>query len=131
MPPQKVLIMDNYGPDFNRIATALRPFGLALMWTESLEDGLNLIAQAKPIMVLIGQNLEGLKDPADLLTIIQAKRLPTQLVVISQDPDFDQSMDWVSDGVFTVLRSPLSVKRLRRVTKRILDSRALYESLVQ
>ncbi|MDR2367187.1 MAG: GGDEF domain-containing protein [Deltaproteobacteria bacterium] len=130
MPPLKVLIMDNYGSDFTRIAKALRPFGLAIMWTESLNDGLNLLAQAKPVMVLVGQNLEGLKDPTDLLSVIQAKRLPTQLVVMSPEPNFEKSMDWVADGVFSVIRSPISIERLRRLTQRILDNLGLYRSLV-
>ncbi|MDR2387277.1 MAG: diguanylate cyclase [Deltaproteobacteria bacterium] len=131
MPPLKVLIMDNYGPDFNRVARALRPFGLALMWTESLKDGLNLMAQAKPIMVLVGQNLPELSDPKDLLSVIQAKRLPTQLVVMSPEPNFDQAMDWVADGVFSVISSPVNIERLRKVTQKILDNLCLYESLVE
>ncbi|MDR3134569.1 MAG: diguanylate cyclase, partial [Deltaproteobacteria bacterium] len=130
MPPLKVLIMDNFSPDFNRIARALRPFGLALMWTESLEDGLNLLAQAKPVMVLAGQSLEGLKDPRDLLSVIQAKRLATQLVVLSHEPNFDLAMDWVADGVFSVLSYPVSIERLRNITQRILGNLGLYQSLV-
>jgi diguanylate cyclase (GGDEF)-like protein len=130
MPPVKVLIIDNYGPDFNLIAKALRPFGLALMWTESLNDGLNLLAQAKPAMLLVGQNLEGLKNPADLLDVIQSKRLPTQLVVMTPEPNFERAMDWVNDGVFSVISSPISIDRLRRITQRIIDDLSLYRSLV-
>jgi diguanylate cyclase (GGDEF)-like protein len=100
------------------------------MWTESLSDGLNLLAQAKPVMVLVGEKLQGLKDPKDLLSVIRAKRLVTQLLVISREPDFDRAMDWVADGVFSVLSSPLSMGRLRDMTKRILDGFSLYQSLV-
>ncbi|MDR0621920.1 MAG: diguanylate cyclase [Deltaproteobacteria bacterium] len=122
--------MDDYGPDFNRIAKALRPFGLALMWTESLNDGLNLLAQAKPVMLLVGEKLQGLKDPVDLLGVIQAKRLPTQLVVMSPEPNFDRAMDWVAEGVFSVISTPVPVDRLRRITQRILDNLSLYQELV-
>jgi diguanylate cyclase (GGDEF)-like protein len=122
--------MDNYSPDMNKIALALRPFGLALMWTESLDDGLDLLAKAQPLMVLVGQNLEGLKDPTDLLKVIHSKRLPTQLVVISPNPDFEQAMDWITEGVYSVISSPISVERLKRLTERILDNYHLFESLV-
>ncbi|MDR1109472.1 MAG: diguanylate cyclase [Deltaproteobacteria bacterium] len=131
MTSKKVLIMDKYGPDFGRIAKALRPFGLALMWTESLKEGLDLLAQARPALLLAGQNLEGLADPTDLLGVIQAKRLPTQMVVIGQEPDFDRAMDWVAEGVFAVLRSPVQVGRLRRLAGRILDNLGLFETMIQ
>ncbi|MDR1050506.1 MAG: diguanylate cyclase [Deltaproteobacteria bacterium] len=126
----KVLVMGNYGPDFNRVARALRPFGLGLMWTESLKDGLGLLPRARPALLIVGDDLPGLKNPADILNVIEAERLPTQVVVVAKDPDFDRSMDMVADGVFSVVSSPVDVPRLRRVAGRVLANHSLYETLV-
>jgi diguanylate cyclase (GGDEF)-like protein len=122
--------MDKYGPDFNVIARALRPYGVGLMWTESLSDGLSLLTRAKPALVLVGRNLPGLNDPTDLLGVIQAERLPTQVVVLDENPDFDESMDLVADGVFSVLASPVSMERLRRTAGRVLENHALFQTLL-
>lgn len=127
MTVHKVLVIDQYGPDFTLISRALRPFGCGLMWTETLDDGIDLIKAAKPILIIVGDNLPGLADPADLLDIIEAEGISAQIIVKTSQPDFERAMDWVSEGIFAALASPVDIERLRTMTGRVISNHALFE----
>ncbi|MDR1657395.1 MAG: diguanylate cyclase [Deltaproteobacteria bacterium] len=126
----KVLLIDHYGPDFGLISKALRPFGCGLMWTETLEDGLDLLREAKPAVVLVSDRLPGLISPTNLLKIIQAQHIPAQIIVMSSQPDFDLAMDWVTEGIFAVIKTPINTERLGLMTARILENQKLFSSMV-
>ncbi|MDR3203210.1 MAG: hypothetical protein LBV23_00485, partial [Deltaproteobacteria bacterium] len=60
----KVLVIDKFGPDFSKISKALRPFGLGVLWTETIEEGLELLRAAKPSLVIMADDVDSLYDPA-------------------------------------------------------------------
>ncbi|MDR1487272.1 MAG: diguanylate cyclase [Deltaproteobacteria bacterium] len=125
-----VIVIDKYGADIALIGKAVRPFGHALLWAENIKEGVKLIKASKPATVLVNEELLGGKELNVLLETIRAHRLPTQLVIISDKPDFEKSMDWVAEGVFSVISSPINIERLRRIINKIADSQVLYETII-
>ena len=52
--------------------------------------------------------------------------LPTQVIAVADEPDFDRSMDWVAGGVFSVLTRPLDPTRLQRLALAALENRETF-----
>jgi diguanylate cyclase (GGDEF)-like protein len=117
------LVIDERGPDVTRISHALRAAGLGLMWTETLDDGLELTKEVDPVLAIVREGIDGLDDPSRLPSFIRSNGLSTKIVVVTDRPDFEKASDWIVDGVFAVLSSPISVARASRLTVRILEGR--------
>jgi diguanylate cyclase (GGDEF)-like protein len=131
MTTPKILIIDKHGPDFNLISKALQPFGYGLAWTERLDDACLLIEEEKPALVIVDDRVDGLSDPASLLDAIQSAGACAQLVVKTAEPDFEKAMEWVTDGVFAAVKSPVDIGRLREIASRALDGHALFEKVAE
>jgi diguanylate cyclase (GGDEF)-like protein len=120
-----IVVMDPDPKNLARIARALRPYGHGILWAENLEDGLNLLAEVNPPLLLASGELPGLDEPAELVETVESLNLSTQIVILAQEPEFDRAMDWVSHGVFSVLTLPINPERLRQVVGRIVESRKI------
>ncbi|MDR1394689.1 MAG: hypothetical protein LBK52_00770, partial [Deltaproteobacteria bacterium] len=123
MQPINVVVLDQDPKNLPRIARALRPHGCGILWGENLADGRTLLAEARPKAVLASAFLPGLENPGELLEICDQLKLEAAVILMAQQPDFDDAMDWVSQGILTVLQLPLNPERLRQVFGRLSDSR--------
>ncbi|MDR1080438.1 MAG: diguanylate cyclase [Deltaproteobacteria bacterium] len=130
MQTSTILVIDPDGTEMPRISAAARPFGSRIMWADNIEEGMRLMAEARPELILASDALTGLPDPRRLLDDMARLKLSSQLVVLSSDPGFDRAMEMVTDGVFTVLRKPADQDRLRGVIRKVLDGLQLMATLV-
>jgi diguanylate cyclase (GGDEF)-like protein len=102
------------------------------MWAETIEDGLELLREARPSLVIMSDRLDaGPVDPVEALGVIEVGGLACQVIVKTAEPDFDRAMDWVSEGVFSVVSSPIDPARLRTIAGRALSNRSLMEALAE
>jgi diguanylate cyclase (GGDEF)-like protein len=130
MKASTILVMDHDGAEMPRVSAAARPFGSRVMWADTVQEGLRLMAEARPELVIAADGLPGLEDPRALLEEMSRLRLASQLIVISSDPGFDRAMDLVADGVFAIVRRPVDQARLRAVVRKALDGLELMATLV-
>ncbi|MDR1036038.1 MAG: diguanylate cyclase [Deltaproteobacteria bacterium] len=131
MQTSTILVIDPDGSEMPRISSAARPFGSRIMWADNLEEGLRLMAEARPELILASDAVSGLPDPGRLLADMARMKLSCQLVVLSSDPGFDRAMEMVTDGVFAVVRKPADQDRLRGVIRKVLDGLQLMATLVE
>jgi diguanylate cyclase (GGDEF)-like protein len=101
------------------------------MWTETLEEGLILLREAKPDIVLVSDQLPDGSEPTGLLKAIQSYDLATQVVVMTATADFERAMDYVTLGIFAVVTRPIGVERLRTIVSRIVENSRLFETITQ
>ncbi|MDR2461290.1 MAG: diguanylate cyclase [Deltaproteobacteria bacterium] len=125
-----VLVVDAMGDNIPKISAAIRPFSSRLMWADNLEEGRRLLTEGRPDLILVSDDTPGLKDPLEFLELAHCHKLPTQLVVLTRTPDFDEAMDLVAKGVFSVLSIPLNMDKLRTVLRKILENLSLLRTLV-
>ncbi|MDR2140793.1 MAG: diguanylate cyclase [Deltaproteobacteria bacterium] len=114
-----VVVLDQDPKSLPRVARALRPFGRGILWAETLEDGLGLISEARPFLVLVSSDLPGLNGPANFLETVEPSSPKTRVIVLAKDPGLDEAMDWVAQGIYAVLAKPINPERLRQVVGRL------------
>jgi diguanylate cyclase (GGDEF)-like protein len=121
MTQKNVVVLDEDPKNLPRVARALRPFGHGILWAETLSDGLELIAEARPRVVIVAADLAGLESPVKFLAQPEFLRLNAKVIVLADDPGLDEAMDWVASGVSTILPRPLNPDRLRAAVARLLS----------
>jgi len=128
MSTSKVLIIDASEECSLRAAKALMPEGLSVQATASPIKARQLMADNRPDVILVDSSIGA--DPLVWVEEVQRLNLAAQVIAITDEPDFDQSMDWVAGGVFNVLTRPFSEERLRRQVLAALDSCRAFDLLV-
>ncbi|MDR1871559.1 MAG: diguanylate cyclase [Deltaproteobacteria bacterium] len=117
-----VVVLDEDPKNLPRVARALRPFGFGILWAESLEDGLALIAEARPFLIILANDLKGLESPVKLLESVELTNLAARVIVLADRPALDEALDWVAQGVYTVLARPVNPDRLRLAVGRLIGA---------
>lgn len=115
MSQTNIVVLDEDPKNLPRVARALRPFGCGILWAETLDDGLALIAEAKPYIIVVASDLKDLPSPVDFLERLSAIAPLAQVIALSSDPDLDEALDWVAQGFYSVITRPLNPERLRQV----------------
>jgi diguanylate cyclase (GGDEF)-like protein len=52
------------------------------------------------------------------------------MVVVTREANFDRAMDLVTEGVYSVVRSPISIVRLRQIVSKVMENKEIFEALV-
>ncbi|MDR2422140.1 MAG: diguanylate cyclase [Deltaproteobacteria bacterium] len=118
-----VVVIDEDPKNLHRVARGVRPFGFGILWAENLADGLELISEARPLIVVVASDLTGLESPVKFLEKVESANISTQVVVLAKDPELDVALDWVAQGVTAVLTRPLNPDKLRQAVTRIVENR--------
>ncbi|MDR1607542.1 MAG: diguanylate cyclase [Deltaproteobacteria bacterium] len=114
-----VVVLDLDPKNLARVARALRPFGSGILWAETVEDGLGLISEAQPFLAIVDKDMPGLTSVTAFLEETRSINSYTEVIVLAQEPELDEALDWVEQGVYTVLSRPLNPDRLRQVVGRL------------
>jgi diguanylate cyclase (GGDEF)-like protein len=126
-----MLVIDSKGDTLPKISAAVRPFSSRLMWADSVTEGIRLISEGRPEIILITEDTPDFaKGPMEILSLIDSLKLAAQIIVLTPNPSFDRAMELVGLGVFSVLSLPIDLDKLRVTVRRVLENLSLLNSLV-
>ncbi|MDR1044598.1 MAG: diguanylate cyclase [Candidatus Adiutrix sp.] len=126
----KILIIDALGDVSLCAAKRLIPGGLSVLATGSPERARQLLAASRPELVLIDR--AGPSDPLVWVEEIHRLGLAAQVIAVTEEPDFNEAMDWIAGGIFNVLSRPLDEDLLcRRIGEALESCRAFREIVDQ
>ena len=128
MSTSKVLIIDASGECSLHAAKALMPEGISVQATTSPSKARHLMAVSRPDVILVDESVGA--DPLVWVEEVNRLSLAAQVIVITTDPDFNQSMDWVAGGIFNVLARPFSEERLLRQVLAAFETCQTFDLLV-
>jgi diguanylate cyclase (GGDEF)-like protein len=117
-----VVVLDKDPKNLHRVARALRPFGYGILWAETLEDGLGLITESRPFLIIVDSGLPDLGSLEGFLDEVASINDFSKVIVLGQDPELDEAMDWIDLGVYSILGNPLNPDRLRQLVGRLKES---------
>lgn len=122
-----ILIIDSLGDCSMSAVRALMPEGFGIVAAATWDRGRKLLAESRPALVLADCRVT--PDPLAWVEEIHRLELPAQVIALADEPDFDQSMDWVAGGVFSVLTRPLDEDRLHRLARAALETQETFRAL--
>ncbi|MDR2349977.1 MAG: diguanylate cyclase [Deltaproteobacteria bacterium] len=132
MPKTTILAIDPSGDTLPKVSAAVRPFSTRILWADNFIEGKRLVSEGRPDIILVKNDAPGFEgDPTEILNILDALRLPAQVIVMTDEPDFERAMELVNSGVFSVLALPLSVEKLRGLAKKVFENLSLLNTLVE
>ncbi|UQZ91007.1 hypothetical protein C4J81_18000 [Deltaproteobacteria bacterium Smac51] len=123
-----VLIIDSSGDCALNVAKVLMPEGLSVLAANSTARARKMIASIQPALILADCSVEA--DPRVWVEEITRLEIPAQVIAVTSEPKFDEAMDWVADGVFSVLPKPLDEERLRRLALSALGTCETFQSVL-
>jgi two-component system response regulator AtoC len=110
------------------LARALAGYGHDVRAAESAEEGLEMLAQGTPDLVLTDQRLPGMTGH-DLLLRVKAEFPGVAVVVLTAHGTIEDAVAAMRDGASDYLRKPVDLDELRLVVDRCLRGQALEKEL--
>ncbi len=124
-----VLIIGHSGDSALEAARVLMPEGLSVLAAGSVARAKKMIASIKPHLILSDCSVEA--DPRVWVEELARLEIPAQVIALAEAPDFGEAMDWVADGVFSVLPKPLDEDRLRRSALKALAAGETFQEVME
>ncbi|HXC50145.1 MAG TPA: sigma-54 dependent transcriptional regulator [Candidatus Limnocylindrales bacterium] len=106
------------------IARNLRGAGHSTRVAESAEDGLAMIAEGPPDLVLTDQRLPG-KSGHELLLAVRAEHPDIPIVILTAHATIEDAVYAMRDGAADYLRKPVDLAELQLVIERCLRGKSL------
>ena len=124
-----ILVVDPSRSGREHLSDLLDSFGYSVITTAKGPAVLNRLDEYNPDLVIMDEAVNGL-TPESLLSEIQARDLDTLTVIVSENPDLDRGMDWVTSGAFAYLGKPVCRESLKRVIERGLENQEAFYQVV-
>jgi len=127
MSTAKIMIIDSLGDCSLTAAKTFMPEGYSLQATASAEQARELMSACRPDLIVADCQLA--PDPRLWVEMAQELGLTAQVIAVTGRPDFEKAMEWMADGVFSVLTRPLDENILSRRAREALESCQVYREV--
>ncbi len=112
--------------DITAICQTLEPIGWQVNSVETPSQSRQLLVTQKPPLLLVSTE----RQPLFWLKEVQSLEIPTQIIALIEKEHLEESLDWISEGVYNVIVKPLSAKRLNKLATQLLAQNELYHEII-
>lgn len=122
-----ILIIDCSGECSAALAQLLKSKGLQVLTACKVDVALKIMADNRPELILV--DCSSCSDPLFWQKEADRLVLAAQVVALTDQADFEQAMDWVAGGLFSVLTKPVSPARLEKVLLSVAENSEAFHQL--
>ena len=116
--------------DCRRAASrVLDPGKFNVITAKSIDKAFEVMATVRPDIILADCDLEN--NPLIWVDKINELDLYAQVLAVTDQPNFDKALDWVSAGVYNVLSKPLDESRLGRLINSVAEHMDAFQIVAQ
>lgn len=123
MTEQNILIVDGFGDCALTAAQVFSPQDFTIINASTVEDGQRLLARHQSELIIT----DCLVSPTPLIWVEEAHRLGlnSQVIAVTQEENYNQTVDWMAKGIYNILNRPLDPDHLLQLSLEALGNQTV------